>query len=428
MDVNMDRAEEIRTIQGGKGPGKAGSVPAAESPSGAEKGSLAAGNTESAGNTGNPGGAALFPPASSAGGYSWKTRKNRKTGGAPFSGGRKNRGSPAFAQNREFSTGFHPAVEFLYFALALGFGMFFTHPLCLALSFAGAFSFSLCLRGKKAVRLGLLYMLPFFLLTAAVNPLFSHGGKTVLAYFPSGNPFTLESLLYGLGAGGMLVCMLLWFSCVTEVITAEKFLWLFGRALPALSLVLSMTLRFVPLFVRRLRQVSEARRCMGGTGGSSGKGKGAETERKRRKPFGPGRRNGAVNRGREAVKTVSILLTWALENAVETGDSMKARGCGLPGRTAFSLYRFTGRDKDAASALLFCGFFLLSAGLSGAAEFRYFPTVKGVFVTAGPESPITVCFFLAYGLLCLAPVYIYCREVRVWKRWEQPEDRRRGLL
>ena len=36
-----------------------------------------------------------------------------------------------FQAARKFSTDFHPAVEFLYFALVLGFGMFLLHPFCL---------------------------------------------------------------------------------------------------------------------------------------------------------------------------------------------------------------------------------------------------------------------------------------------------------
>lgn len=48
---------------------------------------------------------------------------------------------------------------------------------------------------------------------------------------------------------------------------------------------------------------------------------------------------------RYALNMVSILVTWALENAIETADSMKSRGYGLKGRTAFSIYRFNRRDK-----------------------------------------------------------------------------------
>ena len=45
--------------------------------------------------------------------------------------------------------------------------------------------------------------------------------------------------------------------------TSDKFVYLFGRVIPALSLVLSMTLRFVPKFKAQLQTVMEAQRCVG---------------------------------------------------------------------------------------------------------------------------------------------------------------------
>ena len=60
-------------------------------------------------------------------------------------------------------------------------------------------------------------------------------------------------------------------------------------------------------------------------------------------------KNGSVfRRVGNAIKIFSIMVTWSLENAIETADSMRSRGYGLPGRTAFSIYRFDDRDKYCA--------------------------------------------------------------------------------
>ncbi len=48
------------------------------------------------------------------------------------------------------------------------------------------------------------------------------------------------------------------------------------------------------------------------------------------------------------------MITWSLENAIETADSMRSRGYGLPGRSAFSIYRMDSRDKLALMWLSFC--------------------------------------------------------------------------
>ena len=148
--------------------------------------------------------------------------------------------------------GCHPAVSFSYFALVIACAMFFMHPLCLAPSLLGAGCCAAQLVGGRGLRQRIVWLLPMALLAALVNPAFVHQGATILTYCPSGNPLTLESILYGCASGVLLAAVVLWFVCVTDVITSDKVVYLFGRIIPALSLLLSMTLRFVPQFTRRL--------------------------------------------------------------------------------------------------------------------------------------------------------------------------------
>ncbi len=44
-----------------------------------------------------------------------------------------------------------------------------------------------------------------------MNLAFNHEGATILAYLPSGNPLTLESIAYGFAAAAMLAAVVLWF-------------------------------------------------------------------------------------------------------------------------------------------------------------------------------------------------------------------------
>ena len=153
---------------------------------------------------------------------------------------------------------YHPIVNFLYFVIVIGFSMFFMHPLCLAVSFACGLVYSTILNGRRAVKTNLVYMLPVLIITALINPAFNHEGVTILTYLPGGNPLTLESILYGLAAGFMLVSVICWFSCYNEVMTSDKFIYLFGRIIPSLSLIFSMTLRLVPKFATQLKIVTNA--------------------------------------------------------------------------------------------------------------------------------------------------------------------------
>jgi len=287
----------------------------------------------------------------------------------------------------EFST-YHPVVNFLYFTLVLVFSMFFIHPICLGISLICAFSYCVYIKGKAAVRFSLKYMLPMLIATALINPAFNHEGGTILAYLRDGNPLTLESITYGIAAATMFVAVILWFNCYNAVMTSDKFVYLFGRIIPALSLVLSMALRFVPRFRAQLKVVSNAQKCVGRDVS-----------------------NGSLlQRAKNGIKILSIMVTWALENAIETADSMRSRGYGLPGRTAFSIYRFDSRDKKAMAFLVFCGVYILIGSMFGGLYYRYFPTMKGVSLQVYPIS-----LFLCYMLLCILPLVINIREDRKWK-------------
>ena len=290
--------------------------------------------------------------------------------------------------NRDTFSGYHPIINFFYFLLVLAFSMFFMHPICLAISLICALSYNIYLNGRKAIRFGLLYMLPLMLLTMVVNPAFSHEGVTILAYLPSGNPLTLESIAYGIASSLMLVSVITWFSCFTAVITSDKFVYLFGRIIPALSLVLSMTLRFVPRFISQIKIVSESQRCIG-------------------RDVSDGN---VIRRVRNGITILSIMVTWSLENAIETADSMKSRGYGLPGRSAFSIYRFDKRDLKALCFLAGCGAYILAGQFAGALYWRYYPSLKGV---GAGIYPATV--FAAFMVLCLMPILLNIMEDRKWK-------------
>ena len=291
-------------------------------------------------------------------------------------------------KNRDTFSGCHPIINFLYFGLVLMFTMFWMHPACLLISLVGAILYSINLNGHKAMHFQLCYMLPMIGLAMVVNPAFNHEGATILAYLPSGNPLTLESMVYGLASALLLAAVVTWFSCYSAVMTSDKFVYLFGRVIPALSLVLSMTLRFIPKFKAQFHVVSEAQLCVG-----------RDTSE-----------GGLIRRIRSGITIFSIMLTWSLENAIETADSMKSRGYGLPGRTAFSIYRFDERDRMVLLWLLFCGFFLTCGWIAGGLDWRYYPTIQGVVVT-----PLTLCFFLGYLALCLTPVMINREEDRKWR-------------
>ena len=290
----------------------------------------------------------------------------------------------------EFKT-YHPIVNFTYFVFVIGFTCLFMHPVCLGISLVSGFTYSVMLKGSKAIRTNLIYMLPTLLFTSLINSAFNHEGITILAYLPSGNPLTLESIIYGLCASVMIVSVMCHFSCYNEIMTSDKFIYLFGRIIPALSLIISMVLRFIPKFSQQLKMVTDARRCMGRDVLSGG----------------------IIKRAKNGLSILSVMTTWSLENAIETADSMKARGYGIPGRTAFSIFSFGKRDKKALVCICIFGLYIIAGSIAGKISYRVFPCVKAAEITI-----FGISVFAAYLLLCMYPVIIEIREVIRWKAIE----------
>ena len=287
------------------------------------------------------------------------------------------------AENRDPFTQYHPVVNLLYFVLVIGCAMVLQHPICLVISLFGALMYGVCLKGRKIFRYNIVYMLPIMILTAVVNPVFTHQGVTILTYLPSGNPLTLESILYGVFAAMLMICVVAWFSCFHVVMNSDKFVYLFGRIIPALSLLLSMALRFVPRCIERIRVIADAQRCIGRDASHGG----------------------LLRRAKHGIRIMGILVTWALENSIDTADSMKSRGYGLPGRSAFSIYRWDYRDRKALLFLLPVGAVIVIATILGQFRFIYYPILQGA------SSSITQnILFVLYIAMCAMPTYLYLRE------------------
>lgn len=283
---------------------------------------------------------------------------------------------------------YHPIVNITYFAFVILCSMLIMHPLAQGMALIAASAYLISVDGKRSKRFVLGICVPIVLITSFVNPAFNHEGVTILLYFPNGNPLTAESIFYGLYAGGILVLMLLWSSNFNRVFTTDKFIYLFGRIIPALSLILSMTLRFIPKFANQMKVVVEGQRSMG-------------------RDISMG---SLWKRMKIAIAVISIMITWSLENAIETADSMRSRGYGQKGRSAYSIYRFTKRDIYALIWIICGGVCVLIGDSISAFGFRYFPSIRYASMDI-----TTIPFYGIYFGVCMTPVLLNIMEERKWK-------------
>ncbi|ONI45496.1 cobalt transporter [Candidatus Epulonipiscioides gigas] len=278
----------------------------------------------------------------------------------------------------------HPIISFGYFVLVIGFSMFMLHPIYLIIGLVATCIYSMLLSGFKALKFNIVYMIPMLILMATINPMFNHEGATILFYLKSGNPFTLESVIYGVISALMLIIVIIWFSCYNVVMSSDKVIYLFGKIIPSLSLVFTMVLRFVPVYKKRIQKIILAQKCI-------------ET----------GEVKGILNKLKYGVKILSIMTSWSLESAIETSDSMKARGYGLKGRTSFSNFKMTTYDYYMGiwlvinTVLVIVSYFLTNDSAI------YFPTIQ--------INTTNYIGYIAYINLCFTPVLLNIMEALKWK-------------
>lgn len=271
--------------------------------------------------------------------------------------------------------GCHPAVNLIFFLFTIGITMFSMSPVFLSATLVFSWLYSILLNGKKAIKSNFLFTLPIVVIMAVINTFFTHNGATVLFYV-NNSRITLEALLYGLAAAVLLSSIIVWFSCFNVVMTSDKLIYIFGKAAPVLGLTLSMIFRFIPLLKARFREISMGQRCMG------------------RHVAG-----GFLAKLRQVTKEVSILISWSLEAAIETSDSMEARGYGLHGRTSFHLFKMTPTDKALLTGISISGLIAASGCILGKTSIYYYPKV-----VLGQWDVLTVITFAAYVLMLAVPL------------------------
>lgn len=263
--------------------------------------------------------------------------------------------------------------------------MFTVNPVIALLSVIGSAGFYITQSGVADFRLHLFFVGIFIIMTI-INPLFYHNGETVL-FVMNNKPVTLEALLYGAVSSASIVSILYRFHSFSKIMTSDKLLYLFGKMSPKLSLILSISLRYIPLLSQRTKKVRRTQTALGLYSD-----------------------NTMIDRIKGSSRVFSIMVTWALENGIITADSMVARGCGIGKRTHFSLFSF----KISDVLLILLSIFLFSitafAMFRGDIGFSYYPRIE-----VQSHSPISSAAYTAYGVLTFIPIFIEAKEKIRWK-------------
>jgi energy-coupling factor transport system permease protein len=281
----------------------------------------------------------------------------------------------------------HPIVLLTYYAGGITFGMLLFHPFILLAGWGAVIIVNLHLDGGREWRRWSLPMLMGVVLISVMNPLLSHRGRTVL-YYLGDIPITLESVIYGATLALSMLNLLTLFVTYRLVMTEQKFLFLFTRVSPKAALVAMMAMGLVPRLRRRLQELMLIQRTRGVTvlEGSLGQ------------------------RARSGARLVGTLLSWTLEDALQTADSMQARGYGTGSRSTYIGYKFRLRDGWTIAGLVISAAVLLYAWGNGHGFMIIYPRLGTYALSLGDR--LALAGYLIYLLL---PLGWEWRDRRAWR-------------
>lgn len=284
---------------------------------------------------------------------------------------------------------YHPYVSFFYYICVGILGLFLNHPLflfvaCLLLI---AVNYS---HGSKDV----LKRLPMLIVSAFVivllNMFLVSKGEHVL-FSIYGRSITTEATMFGIVMALSIILILLLFISFNNILNGNKFLFIFSRFLSRTAFLVMLAIRFVPLLKKRLEEITDVQRIKGLTI-SSGTLK---------------------QRCQNGMTLIQILLTWSLEEAIETADSMKARGYGIGNRSSYIPYKMTYRDRVCllvlGSLLIIC----LVGGFFGYGRINIYPAISSLQLT-WMEWLLMINAFILLSF----PLLVEGREQLRWKSYQ----------
>ncbi len=279
----------------------------------------------------------------------------------------------------------NPIAVFLYYIFVIVPVMFCTNPVLVCISLAAGVAFRAAMGGWAAVR-KLLPFAVFPVISMIINPLFVHKGVTVL-FILNDNPITLEAVRYGLTIGLIVCATIVWFSSFNSIMTTDKLLYVFGSMSPKIALILSMALRYIPLYGQQIKKIRQAQQVTGLY-----------------------KEDNAIDKIRGGMRIMSVMVSWALENGIITADSMTARGYGVGRRSRFAIFSWKKQDFMLLAASLLLGGITILGIAVGHMGYEWYPQISA------PEANLlTIGTYIAYALLALIPSYLQLKEDSRWR-------------
>lgn len=282
---------------------------------------------------------------------------------------------------------YHPMVLASYYMTVGVLLLYFNHPLFLLVAFLFLIAVNMSHdKGKELKKWWpmLLIMSSFIML---LNPFLVARGTNILFYF-RGKQVTLEATLYGVVMALSIVAIIILFISFNLILNGNKFLYIFSRILPKLAFLSMLAIRFVPLLRVRLGEIADVQRVRG-IDISAGS---------------------IRSRIKSGMVLLQILLTWSLEEALETANSMEARGYGTGKRSSYLPFQWEKRDVGWLIAIWIIFITCLAGGMLGYGKIYIYPELGTL-----QFYPLDWVLIGCLSILVTFPLLVEGREQIRWK-------------
>ncbi len=279
----------------------------------------------------------------------------------------------------------HPISIFLFYIMVIIGTVICTNPVISIISFMAAIIYRIVLKKAMVIKEILLY-LGIVVITALFNMILSHNGQTVLFYL-NDNRVTLEAAVYGFSSGIMIASVMAWCRSLSQDFTEDKILYLIGNISSDIALILSMVMRFIPLYKRQSVKVSEAYGVINDN----------ENEN-------------IADRLKNKLRVYDSVLGFAIENSIDTADSMKARGYGCGKRTMF--HRFSVNKTDIVYIVLIAVelFIYIFSIKNSTASYSFYPVIDKINMEKN-----YLIFYVSFAVMSAIPLI---EEIKWRIKWK----------
>lgn len=207
----------------------------------------------------------------------------------------------------------HPFTCMVFF-LCVVFIVFVTlDPVVICVSLLCGFCYGITLRLKSLIKYMALF-LPLSILFVIVNPLFNKAGEVL--FYIGDIVITNQGVYYGIMSALRLLSVLVWFFSYNIVLQSNKYVYMFGKFMPNIALILSTTMGMMPRIMHEYKEINLAQKLIGKTN------------------------HGLINKIKYGLNAVGILICSSLESGIVTANVIDSKGYSNKKRTSYHMYKF----------------------------------------------------------------------------------------